>query len=86
MILVGDEIDAKKHVLTGEKVWETVAGAEKIYVASGQKILEFDPADSDKDQLLQKITGRTGNLRAPALRIGNVFYIGFNTAMYENLG
>lgn len=60
-------------------------GAEKVMVASGQKTLEYDPATADKDELLKKITGRTGNLRAPALKIGNVYYIGFNAGMYENL-
>lgn len=59
--------------------------AEKIVVARGQKTLEYDPGSADKEELLKKITGRTGNLRAPTLRIGNVYYVGFNVTMYENL-
>ncbi len=35
--------------------------------------------------MLAKITGPSGNLRAPALRRGKVFYIGFHPAMYEEL-
>jgi hypothetical protein len=79
------EIDAKKQVYNGEDAWKVVADAEKVVVASGRKILEFDPATADKEELLKKITGRTGNLRAPALRVGRVFYIGFNEPMYESL-
>ena len=59
--------------------------AEKIYVTSGKKILEFDPATADREELLTKVTGRTGNLRAPALRRGDVFYIGYNDELYETL-
>ncbi len=62
-----------------------IAGAKKVVVASGKKILEFDPATTDKEDLIKKITGRTGNLRAPALKMGDVYYIGFNVEMYENL-
>ena len=59
--------------------------ADKIVVASGQKTLEYEPNSADKDEVIKKITGRTGNLRAPALKIGNVYYIGFNVGMYESL-
>ena len=79
-------MDAKKEVYNGDAAWQVVAGASKIYVASGKKILEFDPATADRDELLAKITGRTGNLRAPALRRGDVFYIGYNKEMYDSLG
>jgi hypothetical protein len=82
---VKQEINAKQEVYNGEDAWKVVAGVKRIVVASGKKTLEYDPATSDKDELLKKITGRTGNLRAPALRIGDVYYIGFNVEMYENL-
>jgi hypothetical protein len=79
------EVDAKKQTYTGEDVWTLVTGADKVYVASGQKIVEFDPANSNKEEILKKITGRTGNLRAPTLKRGNVFYIGYNTDLYERM-
>lgn len=78
-------MDAKKETYSGEDVWQLVQGAQKLVVASGQKTLEYEPASADKEEVLKKITGRTGNLRAPTLRIGEVFYIGFNVGMYEEL-
>jgi len=54
-------------------------------VASGQKTLIYKPDSNNKEELIKKATGRTGNLRAPALRIGNDLYIGYNQAMYEGL-
>ena len=83
---VDEEVDAKKEIFNGEEAWKIIAEAAKVHVASGKKILEFDPATADKEEMLKKITGRTGNLRAPALKRGDVFYIGYNAEMYNNLG
>jgi hypothetical protein len=80
------EVDAKKESFPGEAAWEVIADAEKVYVASGKKIIEFVPADADRKAMLARITGPSGNLRAPALRRGKVFYIGFHPAMYEEIG
>lgn len=56
-----------------------------MYVASGQKTLSYKPEQASKEELVKKATGRTGNLRAPALRIGNDLYVGYNVSMYEEL-
>jgi hypothetical protein len=78
-------VDAKKESFSGEAAWQVIAGAEKVYVAAGKKIIEFDPADADKEAMLKKITGPSGNLRAPTLRLGKVFCIGFHPEMYEKI-
>ena len=79
-------VDAKKEVIGPDQVWDFLASAGTVYVASGQKTLSFKPDSSNNDELINKATGRTGNLRAPALRIGDDLYIGYNGAMYEGLG
>lgn len=78
-------MNAAKNTVSGNDVWNLVAKSKKIVVTSGKKILEYDPASNDKDEIVAKISGRTGNLRAPALRIGDTFYIGFNETLYEQL-
>ena len=78
-------MNAKKQTYIGEDAWGVVAGAEKVYVASGKNIIEFKPTSTNKDEILKKITGRTGNLRAPTLKRGNVFYVGFNADLYNHL-
>lgn len=82
---VDKEVNAKQETFNGEEAWNVIAGSSKVYVASGKKIIEFDPATADKKEMLKKITGRTGNLRAPALKRGDVFYIGYNAEIYDNL-
>jgi hypothetical protein len=78
-------VNVKDQVYNGEDAWKLVSGADKVYVASGKNIIEFDPVNDDKEEILKKITGRTGNLRAPALKRGNEFFVGFNTDMYARL-
>jgi hypothetical protein len=79
------EEDAKKHSYPGEAAWQLLAQAEKIYVAVGRKVMEFDPATVDRDLLLKKVIGPSGNLRAPALLVGKVFYIGYHPDIYNTL-
>jgi hypothetical protein len=84
-ISVAEEVSAKKEVFNGEDAWGVIEGAKKVFVASGKKIIEFEPVATDKEAMLKKITGRTGNLRAPTLRKGDTYYVGYNVEMYETL-
>jgi len=79
------EQDARKQSYPGEAAWQLLAEAEKVFVAVGKKVVEFDPATVDRDLLLKKVIGPSGNLRAPALRIGKIFYIGYHPDMYKKL-
>lgn len=82
---INEEVNAAKSTISGDDVWSLVENAEKVVVTSGKKILEYNPKTDDREEIVTKISGRTGNLRAPALRIGNSFYIGFNTELYDQL-
>ncbi len=82
---VSEEINAAKDTIQRDEVWDLIADAEKVYVTSGKKIFEFDPESAEKEEVLTKATGRTGNLRAPAVRRGAVFYIGYNDELYATL-
>jgi len=84
-VVIAEEINAKKKAFHGEEALQVVAAARKVFVAAGKKILEYDPAVADKAELLKKITGPSGNLRAPTLKRGNVVYVGFNPELYEGL-
>lgn len=59
-----------------------MAKASKILIAGGKKVEEVMPQEAAKEELLAKIIGRSGTLRAPALRQGDVFYIGYNDELY----
>ncbi len=69
-------------MVSGDAAWRLVEKSGKILVASGRKVDELNPAAMASDEVLAKITGRTGNLRAPALRRGTTFFIGYNDLLY----
>lgn len=79
------EINAKSQPIKGEEGWNLVQNADHIFIASGKKILEFRPTAANRDEIMKKILGRTGNLRAPTIRKGNSFFIGFNEDMYSQV-
>ncbi len=83
--MIVKEIDARKEVITGADVWQVLSKAETVHVASGQKILRYEPETSNRDDLIKMATGRSGNLRAPTLKIGDNVYVGFSSSMYEKL-
>jgi arsenate reductase-like glutaredoxin family protein len=56
-------------------------------VAKGKKIVRFDlrndrPSD---DELLDHMLGRSGALRAPSLRAGRTFVVGYNADLLESV-
>ena len=63
------------------------AGATKVLVAKGKKVLTFQPgkADFDRDEFASVVLGPTGNLRAPTLRVGSTLVVGFDQETYEKV-
>lgn len=60
--------------------------ATKVHVAKGKKIVSFDMADEPSDEeLLKVMLGRSGTLRAPTVRRGDIVLVGFNADLYELL-
>lgn len=62
-----------------------LAGASEVIVAKGKQVLRFDlkKAPPSPEELAAVVLGPTGNLRAPAARIGKRWVIGFNEEAYE---
>lgn len=62
-------------------------GAARLRVARGQKILDVDLNQDPPSQedLLALLLGRSGKLRAPAIRVGDTVLIGYNAEMMKSL-
>ena len=57
-----------------------------ILVSRGKKLLRFQPAsEASDDELAAVILGRSGTLRAPAIRIGSHFLVGFHPEAYGDV-
>lgn len=60
---------------------------KEVYAAKGKKVVHFN-LKKDKpndDELAKVLLGPTGNLRAPALRIGKTLLIGFDEETYQKV-
>lgn len=83
---ISEQVNAGKDKISGDDVWSLVSQGSRVIVAQNKKIREFDPINDDKTEIIAAVSGRTGNLRAPTLRIGSTFYVGFNEEMYSKIG
>jgi hypothetical protein len=84
-VKIGEVVDARKNVIKADEAWELFQDADSLHVGKGKRTVVFSPDSASQEEILKSSLGRTGNLRAPTLRVGKVFYIGYNDAMYKEL-
>ncbi len=83
--LIKEEIDARKKAIDAEEAWRLLAAADLVVVAAGKKVLRLAPQELSRDELLAKVIGPSGKLRAPTLLIGKTYYVGFHPQVYGEL-
>ena len=82
-----EEVNARKTTLKRDDALAVLKAVKQVYAAKGKKVVHFD-LTKDKpteDELAKVLLGPTGNLRAPALRIGKTLIVGFNQETYEEV-
>ena len=57
--------------------------SSKVVVAKGKKLDVFDMKSAKIGEVVEKMLGPTGNLRAPTARVGRTTVVGFNDEAYE---
>ena len=80
---IGETVEARQVPIAGEQAWKLLQGAEEVIVGRGQNFVVRHPATDSREDILPLCLGRTGALRAPALKIGKRLLIGFNAEMYR---
>ncbi len=81
---VENRTDARKERMDAEAVWALMGSAKQIVVAKGQRVETFVPSEDAQEPILKAVLGRSGSLRAPTVQNGDVFFVGYNAALYEN--
>jgi arsenate reductase-like glutaredoxin family protein len=81
-------IDAAEVVPASRKLGEAearqlIAEAKKVWIAKGKKVEVFE-GGSAPDEIVGKMLGSTGNLRAPTIRAGKRLLVGFNEDAYRD--
>jgi len=71
--------------IEGDAALTLLDGVKDLYVAKGKKSVHFDltSARPSDDELLSHMLGRSGKLRAPAMRSGDRLIVGFNSELLE---
>lgn len=81
---IKEEIPASRK-LGASEAEEIASGSSKVYVAKGKKLDVFDVKKSKLGDIVEKMLGPTGNLRAPTLRVGKNTVVGFNEETFESI-
>ena len=81
---VENRTDARKEKMEAAAVWDLMGSAKEIVVAKGKRLETFVPSDDTQAPILKAVLGRSGSLRAPTVQSGDVFFVGYNMALYEN--
>ena len=77
---------ANKQKFHREEALELARSGRVVIVAKGKKSLRFElNGEVSDDDLAAVILGRSGTLRAPAMRVGETFVVGFHAEEYEGL-
>ena len=71
--------------IEGDAALALLDGVKDLYVAKGKMSVHFDLASGrpSDDELLSHMLGRSGKLRAPAMRSGDRLIVGFNSELLE---
>lgn len=72
-----------------EDLPELFSGASRLTVAKGKKVLHYDLTREPlaPEDLARAVLGPSGNLRAPTIRTGKSWTVGFNAEAWgETLG
>ncbi|MCP3876496.1 MAG: hypothetical protein GY699_25565, partial [Desulfobacteraceae bacterium] len=76
-------INAGKEKIGRDKAWELIKTYKDVVIGKGKKFQEFEPVEENREQILKEAIGRSGNLRAPSIKIGDKLIIGFNDDMFN---
>ena len=80
---------ATREPIEGDAALAVLDGVRDLYVAKGKKTVHVDLTKDrpDDEELLGMLLGRSGKLRAPALRMGTTLIVGYNgEILSEQLG
>lgn len=72
-------VDARKEKIAKRETVQILRGTQRVIAVKGKSVKDWNlkkdpPVEKD---LFGAIMGPTGNLRAPAMRIGKVLVVGF---------
>ncbi|MEP0845353.1 MAG: hypothetical protein HRF50_00870 [Phycisphaerae bacterium] len=82
-----ERVDASKTRIGRDEALALARSAARVLVARGRGVVEFNMQKNppDDDTLAAHLLGRTGNLRAPTIRVGRTLLVGFSEEGYRHV-
>ena len=79
-------MDAKKNSVPAADVPSLLEKGSHVWVARGKNFQQYSTSDVNKsEELMKKLIGPSGNLRAPAFFVNDVWVVGYNSDMYNEV-
>jgi arsenate reductase-like glutaredoxin family protein len=79
-------VDAKKKAIDRAGAIALARESATVYATKGKNVLRLDmKANPSEDEIAALVVGPSGNLRAPAIRVGQTLLVGFDEATYTTL-
>ncbi len=87
MASVRETVDAKKTRFGQADLDEVFDGIREVVVAKGKRHVTFDlvRGEHEPGELARAVLGPSGNLRAPAIRVGQKMLVGFSEEVYADV-
>ncbi len=83
-ITAAETVSASKK-LGRDEAMALLDAVSTVHVAKGKSLQTFSVAKADRDELVEKLLGPTGNLRAPTIRRGKTLLVGFDHETYAKV-
>lgn len=79
-------MDAKKNTIDRAGAIALARKAATVYATKGKNVLRLEMKTNPSDnEIAALVVGPSGNLRAPALRVGDTLLVGFEERTYTEL-
>ncbi|MBY0456344.1 MAG: hypothetical protein K2V38_03295 [Gemmataceae bacterium] len=84
---MAETVNATKVRYGADEALALLDGVDVLIAAKGKKTetLDLKSARPTDAELLARLLGPTGNLRAPAARVGRTLVVGFNDEAYQQV-
>ena len=83
-----NDITIKETVSANQKLQasdakDLLGPANKLIAMKGKKVAEFDIKDKVSADAVEAMLGPTGNLRAPTIKVGKTYLVGYNEDVFN---
>lgn len=73
---------ASKKLQAGD-ARDLLKDAGKLIAMKGKKVAEFDVSSKVSNDAIEAMLGPTGNMRAPTIKVGKTYLVGFNEEVFS---